>query len=108
MNKKKNKKKYDISHDKLKDKAKEKTVESGVDICSRQLGYPLQEDTCHDGVLEFVRLAVVFNRVTDIEVDMGVLYWNANPWKEHIHKENVLEVLDSQWLSASSIVFYIR
>ncbi|XP_074381108.1 uncharacterized protein LOC141721863 [Apium graveolens] len=106
MNKKK--RKHDMGHKKLEDKQKEKTLESIVDISSRQLGYPLPEDVCHDGVLEFVRLAIAFDRVTDIEVDMGVRYWNADPWKEHIHKENILEVLDAQWLSASSLVFYIR
>lgn len=65
-------------------------------------------DVCHDGVLEFVRLAVMFYRVTDIEVDLGMLYWNLGPYREHINKENILEVLDAQWLSASSLVFYIR
>ncbi|KAK1370775.1 hypothetical protein POM88_036867 [Heracleum sosnowskyi] len=63
--------------------------------------------TSHDGVLEFVRLAIMFDRVTNIQVDMGP-YWNANPWIEHINKENVLEVVDAQWLSASSLAFYIR
>ncbi|KAK1405422.1 hypothetical protein POM88_005027 [Heracleum sosnowskyi] len=100
--------KHDVAHKKLKDKRKEKTLESIIDVSSRQLGYPLPEDICHDGVLEFVRLAVLFDRVIDIEVDMGGLYWNADPWHEHINKENILEVLDAQWLSASSLVFYIR
>ncbi|KAL6580903.1 hypothetical protein OROMI_006826 [Orobanche minor] len=49
----------------------------------------------------------MFDRVTDIEVDTGP-FWNADPWIEHIIKENVLEVLDTQWLSASSLIFYIR
>ncbi|KAK1385469.1 hypothetical protein POM88_023204 [Heracleum sosnowskyi] len=106
MKKKTNK--HDVADKKLEDKQKEKTLESIVDVSSRPLGYPLPEDICHDGVLEFVRLAVLFDRVTDIEVDMGGLYWNVGPWHEHINKENILEVLDAQWLSSSSLVFYIR
>lgn len=106
MNKKK--RKHDMGRKKLGDKEKEKMMESIADISSRQLGYPLPEDVCNDEILDFVRFAFGSDLVTDIEVDMGVLYWNADPWKEHINKENVLEVLDSQWLSASSLVFYIR
>lgn len=49
----------------------------------------------------------MFDHVTDIQVDMGP-YWNADPWIEHINKENVLKILDAQWLSASSLAFYIR
>lgn len=100
--------KHDTGYKKIEDKEKEKMMESVVDISSRQLGYPLPEDICHDGVLDFVRLAIVFDLVTDIEVDMGAVYWNTGPWNEYIHKENVLEVLDAQWLSASSLAFYIR
>lgn len=53
---------------------KNKMLESIVDVSSRQLGYPLQEDVCHEGVLDFVPCAIIFGRVTDTEVDMGVLY----------------------------------
>ncbi|KAK1384461.1 hypothetical protein POM88_022196 [Heracleum sosnowskyi] len=97
----------DKENKKLADKEKAKTSESIGYVSSRQLGYPLLNDVGHDGVLEFVRLAIMFDRVTNIQVDMGP-YWNANPWIEHINKENVLEVLDAQWLSASSLAFYIR
>lgn len=76
---KKKKSKHDMSHRKLEDKEKEKMVESIVDVSSRQLGYPLPEDVCHDGVLDFVRLAIVFNRVTDIEVDMGTFIGMPTP-----------------------------
>ncbi|KAK1359787.1 hypothetical protein POM88_044261 [Heracleum sosnowskyi] len=48
------------------------------------------------------------NVIPLIFLDMGGLYWNVGPWHEHINKENILEVLDAQWLSASSLVFYIR
>ncbi|KAL6506180.1 hypothetical protein OROGR_024361 [Orobanche gracilis] len=105
MNKEKSK--HSMGHENLNDPEKEKTVESITGVSSRQLGYPLPEDVSHDGVLEVVRLVVMFDRVTDIEVDTGP-FWNADPWIEHINKENVLEVLDTQWLSASSLVFYIR
>ncbi|KAL6532728.1 hypothetical protein OROGR_013688 [Orobanche gracilis] len=101
------KSKHSMGLENLNDPEKEKTVESITDVSSRQLGYPLPEDVSHDGVLEVVRLVVIFDRVTDIEVDTGP-FWNADPWIEHINKENVLEVLDTQWLSASSLVFYIR
>ncbi|KAK1376931.1 hypothetical protein POM88_033124 [Heracleum sosnowskyi] len=84
MKKKTNK--HDVAHKKLEDKQKEKTLESIVDVPSRQLSYPLPEDICHDGVLEFVRLAVLFDRVSDIEVDMSGLYWNVGPWHEHIER----------------------
>ncbi|KAL6506217.1 hypothetical protein OROGR_024398 [Orobanche gracilis] len=99
--------KHSMGHENLNDPEKEKIVESITGVSSRQLGYPLPEDVSHDGVLEVVRLVVMFDRVTDIEVDTGP-FWNADPWIEHINKENVLEVLDTQWLSASSLVFYIR
>ncbi|KAL6585909.1 hypothetical protein OROMI_002553 [Orobanche minor] len=105
MNKEKSK--HSMGHENLKDPEKERTVESIAGVSSRQLGYPLLEDVSHDGVLEVVRLVVMFDRVTDIDVDMGP-FWNADPWIEHINEENVLEVLDTQWLSASSLVFYIR
>ncbi|KAL6579887.1 hypothetical protein OROMI_007911 [Orobanche minor] len=105
MNKEKSK--HSMGHENLNYPEKEKTVESIAGVSSRQLGYPLPEDVSHDGVLEVVRLVVMFDRVTDIEVDTGP-FWNADPWIEHINKENVLEVLDTQWLSASSLVFYIR
>ncbi|KAL6570262.1 hypothetical protein OROMI_014776 [Orobanche minor] len=98
---------HSVGHENLKDPEKERTLESIAGVSSKQLGYPLPEDVIHDGVLEVVRLVVMFDRVTDIEVDMGP-FWNADPWIEHINKENVLEVLDTQWLSASSLVFYIR
>ncbi|KAL8116487.1 hypothetical protein AgCh_022847 [Apium graveolens] len=93
-------------HKKFEEKQKEKTVESVVDVSSKQLGYPLPQDVYHDGVLDFVRLAVVFDRVIDIQVEMR-LYWNGKSWIEYINKENVLEVLNSQWLSSTSIIFYI-
>ncbi|KAL6508939.1 hypothetical protein OROHE_021498 [Orobanche hederae] len=105
MNKEKSK--HSMGHENLKDPENQRTVESIAGVSSRQLGYPLPEDVSHDGVLEVVRLVVMFDRVTDIDVDMGP-FWNADPWIEHINKENVLEVLDTQWLSASSLVFYIR
>ncbi|KAL6531455.1 hypothetical protein OROMI_027818 [Orobanche minor] len=105
MNKEKSK--HSMGHENLKDPEKERIVESIDGVSSRQLGYPLPEDVSHDGVLEVVCLVVMFDRVTDIEVDTGPL-WNADPWIEHIDEENVLEVLDTQWLSASSLVFYIR
>ncbi|KAK1382132.1 hypothetical protein POM88_019867 [Heracleum sosnowskyi] len=92
---------------KLEIKRRQKTSESIGYVSSRQLGYPLLNDVGHDGVLVFVRLAIMFDRVTNIQVDMGP-YWNLNPWIVHINKENVLEVLDAQWLSASSLAFYIR
>ncbi|KAL8089651.1 hypothetical protein AgCh_039222 [Apium graveolens] len=87
-------------HKKFEEKQKEKTVESVVDVSSKQLGYPLPQDVCHD-------LAFVFDRVIDIQVEIGP-YWNGEPWIEHINNENVPEVLNSQWLSATSIIFYIR
>ncbi|KAK1372694.1 hypothetical protein POM88_028887 [Heracleum sosnowskyi] len=74
---------------------------------AKGIGHPLPDDVCHDGVMQIVRVAIVLERVTDIEVHMGP-YWNADPWIEHIDKENVLEVLDAQWLSSSSLCFYIR
>ncbi|KAK1372738.1 hypothetical protein POM88_028931 [Heracleum sosnowskyi] len=92
---------------KPEDKQKEKIVESNIVVSSRPLGYPRPDDVCHDGVMQIVRVAIVLERVTDIEVHMGP-YWNADPWIEHIDKENVLEVLDAQWLSSSSLCFYIR
>ncbi|KAK1401203.1 hypothetical protein POM88_000808 [Heracleum sosnowskyi] len=79
---------------KPEDKQKEKTVESNIVVSSRPLGYPLPDDVCHDVVMEIVRVAIVLERVTDVEVHMGP-YWNAGPWIEHINKENVLEVLDA-------------
>lgn len=85
----------------------EKTVESTVGMTSRQLGYPLSQDVRHDGVLDFVRLAIRFDRATDIEVKMGP-YWNADPWIEYVNKKNILEVLNAQWLSVTNIIFYIR
>lgn len=94
--------------EKDKDKEKEKTLESITGASSKQLGYPLTGDVSHDGtVLELVRLVVKYDRVTDIEVEMGP-FWDGDPWTEHINKENVLEVLNEQWLSASSLAFYIR
>ncbi|KAL6566595.1 hypothetical protein OROMI_014999 [Orobanche minor] len=86
MNKEKSK--HSMGHENLKDPEKERTVESIAGVSSRQLGYPLPEDVSHDGVLEVVRLVVMFDRVTDIDVDMGP-FWNADPWTEHINKENV-------------------
>ncbi|KAK1387183.1 hypothetical protein POM88_015361 [Heracleum sosnowskyi] len=91
----------DKENKKLADKEKAKTSESIGYVSSRQLGYPLLNDVGHDGVIEFVRLAIMFDRVTNIQVEMGP-YWNANPWIEHINKENVLEVLDAQWLNNSN------
>ena len=88
-------------------KENEKTSESIGYVSSRQLGYPLIDDIGHDGVLEFVRLAIQFDRVTDIQVDMGP-YWNADPWIERLNKDNVMEVLDAQFLSTSTLTFYIR
>ena len=92
---------------KLEDKHKEKTVKSNAGVSSRPLGYPLRGDVCHDGVLDIVRLAIRFEHCTDIEVSMGP-HWDGDPWIEHINKENVLEVLNGQWLSSSIICFYIR
>lgn len=101
--------KHGMNHKKKPDDIqKEKTVESNIVVSSRPLGYPLLDDACHDGVMEIVRVAIVLERVTDVEVPMECIYWNANPWIEHINKENVLEVLDAQWLSSSSLCFYIR
>ncbi|KAK1377632.1 hypothetical protein POM88_024378 [Heracleum sosnowskyi] len=37
--------------------------------------------------------------------DCALPLWH--PWIEHIDKENVLEVLDAQWLSSSSLCLYI-
>ena len=88
-------------------KENEKTSESIGYVSSRKLGYPLIDDIGHDGVLEFVRLAIRFDRVTDIQVDMGP-YSNADPWIEHRNKDNVMEVLDAQFLSTSTLTFYIR
>ena len=88
-------------------KENEKTSESIGYVSSRKLGYPLIDDIGHDGVLEFVRLAIRFDRVTDIQVDMGP-YWNADPWNERLNKDNVMEVLDAQFLSTSTLTFYIR
>ncbi|KAL6511357.1 hypothetical protein OROHE_020439 [Orobanche hederae] len=105
MNKEKSK--HSMGHENLKDPEKERTLESIAGVSSRQLGYPLPEDVSHNGVLEVVRLVVMFDRVTDIEVDTGP-FWHADPWIEHINKENVLEVLDTQWLSDSSLFFCIR
>ncbi|KAL6582373.1 hypothetical protein OROMI_006387 [Orobanche minor] len=105
MNKEKSK--HSMDRENLKDPEKERTVESIVGVSSRQLGYPLPGYVSHDGVLEVVRLVVMFDRITNIEVDTGS-FWNTDPWIEHINKENILEVLDIQWLSASSLVFYIR
>lgn len=105
--KNKEKSKNVIGQEKLKEKQKEKTVESIGVVSSKQLGYPLPQDVCHDGVLEMVRLAIVFGRVTDIQIEMGP-YWDGDPWTEHINTENILEVLNEQWLSASSLAFYIR
>lgn len=96
-----------IPKKKMEDKPKEKTVQSNVGVSSRPLGYPLRGDVFHEGVLDFVRLAIKFKHFTDIEVYMGP-HWDGDPWVEHINKENVLEVLDGQWLSSSSICFYIR
>ncbi|KAL6550437.1 hypothetical protein OROMI_020925 [Orobanche minor] len=70
-------------------------LESIADVSSRQLGYPLPQDVSHDGVVELVRLVVMFDRVTDIEIEMGS-FWDGDPWTEHIHKEQVLEVLNEQ------------
>ncbi|KAK1360602.1 hypothetical protein POM88_045076 [Heracleum sosnowskyi] len=95
-----------IRQEKLKDKEKEKIVES-TGVSSKQLGYPLPQDVSHDGVSELVRVAVMLDRVNDLEIEMGP-FWDGNPWTEHINKENVLEVLNEQWLSASSLAFYIR
>ncbi|XP_074334299.1 uncharacterized protein LOC141671823 isoform X2 [Apium graveolens] len=97
----------DKENHKHADREKEKPSESIIHISSKQFGYPLLEDVCHDGVLEFVHLAILFDRVTDIQVEMRP-FWDADPWIDHINKENILEVLNAQWLSASSLVFYIR
>ncbi|KAK1403736.1 hypothetical protein POM88_003341 [Heracleum sosnowskyi] len=107
--KNKEKGKCGIGQEKVKDKEneKEKTLESTGVVSSRQLGYPLSQDVCHDGVVELVRVAIVFDRVTDIHLEMGP-FWDGDPWTDHINKENVLEVLNEQWLSASSLTFYIR
>ncbi|KAK1405319.1 hypothetical protein POM88_004924 [Heracleum sosnowskyi] len=88
-------------------KRRKKIVDSVVGLSSRQLGYPLPLDVCHDGVMDFDCFTIRFDRVTDIEVKMRP-YWNVNPWIEHLNKENILEVPNSQWLSATSIIFYIR
>ncbi|KAL6557058.1 hypothetical protein OROHE_006934 [Orobanche hederae] len=72
-----------MAQEKVKDK--EKTVESIADVSSRQLGYPLPQDVSHDGVVELVRLAMMFDRVTDIEIEMDS-FWDGDPWTEHIHK----------------------
>ncbi|KAK1399225.1 hypothetical protein POM88_009088 [Heracleum sosnowskyi] len=95
--KNKEKGKCGIGQEKVKDKEneKEKTLESTGVVSSRQLGYPLSQDVCHDGVVELVRVAIVFDRVTDIQIEMGP-FWDGNPWTEHINKENVLEVLNEQ------------
>ncbi|XP_074363752.1 uncharacterized protein LOC141704410 isoform X2 [Apium graveolens] len=78
-----NKEKYrervkQVGQEKVKDKEREKTVESIAAVSSKQL-----------------------------EIEMGP-FWDGDPWTEHISKENVLEVLNEQWLSASSLTFYIR
>ncbi|KAL1826660.1 hypothetical protein ACET3Z_005072 [Daucus carota] len=104
---KEHKKIDDKENNKLAHKVKEKTRESVVGVSSRKLGYPLPGDICDDAVLDFVRLAVKFNRVTDVVVHMGN-YWERDAWNDYINKENVLEVLDYQWLSATSLTFYIR
>ncbi|WOG86065.1 hypothetical protein DCAR_0205262 [Daucus carota subsp. sativus] len=104
---KEHKKMDDKENNKLAHKVKEKTRESVVGVSSRKLGYPLPGDICDDAVLDFVRLAVKFNRVTDVVVHMGN-YWERDAWNDYINKENVLEVLDNQWLSATSLTFYIR
>ncbi|KAK1371528.1 hypothetical protein POM88_037620 [Heracleum sosnowskyi] len=95
-----------IRQEKVKDKEKEKAVES-TGVSSKQLGYPLPQDVSHDGVLELVRVAVMLDRVTDLEIEMGP-FWDGGPWTEHINKENVLEVPNEQWLSASTLALYIR
>ena len=104
---KEHKKLDDKENNKLAHKVKEKTRESVVGVSSRKLGYPLPGDICDDAVLDFVRLAVKFNRVTDVVVHMGN-YWERDAWNDYINKENVLEVLDNQWLSATGLTFYIR
>uniref|UniRef100_A0A165A182 Uncharacterized protein n=1 Tax=Daucus carota subsp. sativus TaxID=79200 RepID=A0A165A182_DAUCS len=104
---KEHKKLDDKENNKLAHKVNEKTRESVVGLSSRKLGYPLPGDICDDAVLDFVRLAVKFNRVTDVVVHMGN-YWERDAWNDYINKENVLEVLDNQWLSATGLTFYIR
>ncbi|KAL6560911.1 hypothetical protein OROHE_006088 [Orobanche hederae] len=58
MNKEKSK--HSMGYENLNDPEKEKTVESIAGVSSIQLGYPLPEDVSHDGVLEVVRLVVMY------------------------------------------------
>lgn len=96
-----------VGQEKVKGKEKEKTVESITVMSSRELGYPLPQYVSHDGVVELVRLVVMLDRVTDIKIQMRP-FWAGDPWTRHINKENILEVLNEQWLSACNLTFYIR
>ncbi|KAL6580203.1 hypothetical protein OROMI_008227 [Orobanche minor] len=89
-------------------KKNERTLESTGGAPQRPLGYPLPGDSSHDDViLVLLRAIINMDVVTDIEVPIKS-YFNGEFWIEHIGRENIMEILDDQWLSSSSIVLYIR
>lgn len=89
-------------------KIKERTLESTGGVPQRPLGYPLPGDSIHDDViLVLLRAVIQTDVVTDIDVPIKS-YFDGQSWIEHIDRENIMEILDDQWLSPSSIVLYIR
>ncbi|KAL6544843.1 hypothetical protein OROMI_023705 [Orobanche minor] len=89
-------------------KKKERTLESTGGAPQRPLGYPLPGDSSHgDVILVLLRAVIHTEIVNDIEVPIKS-YFDGHSWIEHIGRENIMEILDDQWLSSSSIVLYIR
>ena len=82
-----------------------KTVESAV--CSKKLGYPKPGDAPHNEMaLNLLRLTSP-TMLSGIEVPMKA-YFDGPHWDECIAHENVSEIVKDQWLSATTIAFYLR
>ncbi|GAA0172328.1 hypothetical protein LIER_26176 [Lithospermum erythrorhizon] len=83
-------------------------MESIGSVEDKPLGYPVHCDSPHDVLMLHLLRDLSNNHViSNTKVPMDG-YFDGKPWVEQIALENVLEVLDDQWLSSSSIALYIR
>ncbi|ONK61542.1 uncharacterized protein A4U43_C08F31040 [Asparagus officinalis] len=82
-----------------------KTVESTV--CAKKLGYPKNGDSPHNSMVLHILRFAPSTILSDIEVPIRA-YFDGPHWDECIVHENILEILEDQWLSATSIAFYLR
>ncbi|ONK63483.1 uncharacterized protein A4U43_C07F15620 [Asparagus officinalis] len=82
-----------------------KTVESTV--CTKKLGYPKNGDSPHNSMVLHILRFAPSTILSDIKVPIRA-YFDGPHWDECIVHENILEILEDQWLSATSIAFYLR